>query len=54
MIRAGDTGRRRQAISVAVRAPDQDYETTHPTELRVEPGGDVCLHVRVHNESNGP
>jgi hypothetical protein len=54
VIRAGDTGRRRQAISVAVRAPDQDYETTEATELRVEPGGEVRLHVRVHNESVNP
>jgi hypothetical protein len=50
VIRAGDTGRRRSAISVALRAPDQEYETT-PPELTVEPGGDVRLHVRVHNES---
>src|SRR4051794_29244040 len=49
VIRAGDTGRRRQAISVAVRALDSDYET--PPELRVEPGGDARLMVRVHNAS---
>lgn len=51
MIRAGDTGRRRSAVSVAVRAPDQDYETTTTPELQVEPGGAARLHVRVHNGS---
>ena len=51
MIRAGDTGRRRSAISVALRAPDQDYDTTVTPELQVEPGGDARLFVRVSNLS---
>ena len=51
MIRAGDTGRRRHAISIALRAPDTDYETTTIPELRTEPGGEVRLLVRVCNLS---
>jgi hypothetical protein len=35
---------------VALRAPDQDDETTTP-ELTVEPGGEVRLHVRAHTHS---
>jgi hypothetical protein len=50
VLRAGDTGRRRHAISVAVRAPESDYEATAP-ELRVEPGGEARLIVRVRSES---
>jgi PASTA domain len=51
VIRAGDTGRRRHAISVALRAPDTNYETATVPELRAEVGGEVRLLVRVCNLS---